>query len=71
MFGSAAAAVLWLSLCPLAVPDSLTGDRLIGGSPGGAQEEEERAQRARGNDDGGGCQAIVHSPAFTPTPPAV
>lgn len=40
MFGSAAAAVLWLSLCPLAVPDSLTGDRLIGGSPGGAQEEE-------------------------------
>lgn len=42
--GTAAAAVLWLSLCPLAVPDSLTGDRLIGGSPGGAQEEEEEGE---------------------------
>lgn len=58
--GTAAAAVLWLSLCPLAVPDSLTGDRLIGGSPGGAQEEEgeERCKGSRGNDDGGRCQTL-------------
>lgn len=37
---TAAAALLWLSVCPLAVPDLLTGDRLIGGSPGGAGEEK-------------------------------
>lgn len=37
----AAAALLWLSPFPLAVPDWLTGDQLIGGSPGGAHEGEE------------------------------
>lgn len=38
--GTAAAAVWWLSLCPLAIPDNLTGDQLIGGNPEGAQEKE-------------------------------
>lgn len=41
----AAAAMLWLSLFPLAVPDWLTGDQLIGGSPGGAHEGEEDQRR--------------------------
>lgn len=37
---AATAAVLCLFLCPWVIPDSPTGEQLIGRSPGGAQDKE-------------------------------
>lgn len=62
--GTAAAAVLWLSLCPLADPDYLTGDLLIGGSPAGAEEEGRRGKGRKVVEETGGgerCQAQCRS----------
>lgn len=55
LFGTAAAVVLWLPRCPLALPDWLTWDRLIGGSPGGGKER----RREEWKDGRGGEEAKV------------
>lgn len=42
---TAAAAVLWWLFCPWVIPGYLTGDQLIGRSPGGGLEKEGEKQR--------------------------